>query len=91
MSKLGPSQGSRIVAFLTILGSSKLSFTQPNDDVLQQILVLALEGALSTIYAFTNTHSLIKSCLNEDLLLVYVLFNETDGFCNETHRFYAGF
>ena len=38
MSKLGPSQESRNVAFLTILGFRKLSFTQPNDDVLQQIL-----------------------------------------------------
>ena len=52
--------------------------------------LLALGGALSAIYAFTNTHGLIKSCLIEYLLLVYVLFNETDGFCNQTHRFYAG-
>ena len=39
MSKLGPSQESRNVAFLTILGFTKLSIAHPNDDVLNQILL----------------------------------------------------
>ena len=38
ISKLGLFQGSRIVAFLKILGITNLSFMQAHDDVLKQIL-----------------------------------------------------
>ena len=51
--------------------------------------LLALGGALTTIYSFTNTHSLIKGCLNEDLLLVHVFIKRRMGLRKETHIFDA--
>ena len=44
ISKLGLFQGSRIVAFLTILGFIKLRFMQAHNDVLKQILIGQLLG-----------------------------------------------
>ena len=44
MSKLGLSQGYKNDRFLTILELTKLSFTQPNDDELQQLLFCQHQG-----------------------------------------------
>ena len=80
ISKLGLFQGSRIIAFLTILGFTKLSFMQGHNNVMKQILFCQHWGeALSTIHVFTNTHGLIKGCLNEDLILAYVLNKRRGG------------
>ena len=39
----------------------------------------ALGETLSTIHVFINTHGLIKGCLNEDLILAYVLNKRRGG------------
>ena len=88
--KVGPISRVKKCCILNNIGVQKIKlYTAKWWCIATNPFLLALGGALTTIYSFTNTHSLIKGCLNEDLLLVHVFIKRRMGLRKEMHIFDA--